>query len=339
MPTFRPRIAGRPAILMTLATLAILVAACSSSGGSTILSTVGNAVSDTESYSGAAQAAASAAPAALPAAAAPDGTPVKGADGGDAVGSVDDARIVRTGTMQLEVKDVPQAIAAARAAIRGMGGYVGASNTSNDGDTPIAQITYRIPVDRWEDALAALRGLNGQTIKVVTEQTDAAEVTGQIIDLNARIRNLQASEIALQAIAEKALKVSDVLDVQQQLTDVRGQIEELTAQQADLSNRADLATLTVTFGVPVVAVQVAQQGWDPAVVVDEASASMVGVLQTLASAGIWFGIVWLPILIVLGVLGTFLVWFLRRTGLVRRATPPAPPVAPTPPAAPIASGG
>ncbi len=336
MPTFRPRLAGRPAILI-LAVSAIVVVACGSSASSMELSTVGKAIGDANgSYSGEAPiAAASAAPAA-PIAGAP-GTDT-GGDGGDAVGAVDDARIVRTGTMQLEVKDVPAAVAAARAAIRGMGGYVGASNTSNDGDSPVALITYRIPVDRWEDALAVLRNLNGQTTKVVVEQTDAVEVTGQIVDLDARIRNLRASETALQAIAAKALKISDILEVEQQLTDVRGQIEVLTGQQAELSNRADLATLSVTFGVPVIAVQVAQQGWDPATVVDEASASMVGILQGLANVGIWFGIVWLPILIVLGLLSAVGLWFMRRTGLIRRATPPAPPSAPAAPAAPLAGG-
>ena len=44
-----------------------------------------------------------------------------------------------------------------------------------------------------------MRSLNGMTTKVVTEQTDAVEVTGQIVDLDARIRNLRASESALQA--------------------------------------------------------------------------------------------------------------------------------------------
>ena len=68
----------------------------------------------------------------------------------------------------------------------------------------------------------------------------------------------------------------------------------------DLNDRAGYATLTVQFNVPILAVEVAQKGWDPASVVDEASASMVSVLQGLATAGIWFAIVWLPILLIVG---------------------------------------
>ena len=241
------------------------------------------------------------------------------------VGAVDDARIVRTGTMELEVSDVPRALTAARDAIRGLGGYVGASETTNDGDQPRATITYRIPVDRWEEALQLLRGLGGLTTKVVAERTEAVEVTGQIVDLEARIRNLRASETALQAIAAKAVRISDVLEVQAQLTAVRGQIEQLTAQLTELGNRADLATLTVNFGMPIVAVEVAQKGWEPTVVVDEATASLVSILQALATAGIWFAIVWLPILLVLGVMAAITAFVVRRLGFGRRPVDPLPP--------------
>ena len=135
-----------------------------------------------------------------------------------------------------------------------MGGYVGASQTENVEDQPYATITYRIPADRWEDALDLLRGLNGLTSKVVGEQTQAVEVTGQVIDLEARIRNLRASETALQEIASTATRITDVLEVQNQLTNVRGQIEQLSAALADLEDRAGFATLTATFSMPVVAV-------------------------------------------------------------------------------------
>ena len=237
----------------------------------------------------------------------------------DGVGAViDDAKIIRTGTIDLQVTEVPGALATARDGIRAMGGYIGASQTSNDGDTPIARITYRIPAARWEDALALLRGLNGLTSKVVSEQTDAVEVTGQVIDLEARIRNLRASETALQAIAAQTTRISDVLEVQAQLTNVRGQIEQLSAQLGDLEDRASFATLTASFSVPVIAVDVAARGWEPGVVVDEASASLVDILQALTTAGIWFAIVWLPLLLVLGVVIGVGMWIVRRFGTAGR---------------------
>jgi hypothetical protein len=246
------------------------------------------------------------------------------------IGARDDSKIIRTGTIELEVTDVPQALRTARDAIVALGGYVGASNTSNAGDRPTAEITYRIPADRWEEALDALRDLNGLTTKVAAEQTQAVEVTGQVIDLKARIKNLRASETALQGIAAKATKISDVLEVEARLTDVRGQIEQLTAQLEDLNDRASYATLTAYFSSPVVAVEIASKEWEPAGTVDEAAASLISILQAVATAGIWFLIVWLPILLVLGLVGGTGLWLARRAGGGRRRGPDLPPSPPLP---------
>ena len=314
-------------LLPPLVVFVALVTACS--GGSATLSTVDKAV-DRSSGSGAAQGVAGADPAALPT----TGPATGGASGPKgAIVARDDAKIIRTGTIDLEVKDVPAALRIARDGMVALGGYVGASTTSNDGGRPSAQITYRVPADRWEAALDLLHGLNGQTTKVVTEHTEAVEVTGQVVDLEARIRNLQASEIALQGIAEKATKVSDILEVQAQLTDTRGQIEVLTGQLKDLNDRAGYATLTANLNVPIAAVQATAKGWEPTTVVDEASANLLAILQTLATAGIWFLIVWLPILLVAGAIAAIVAWIARRTGLWRRpgnVAPPAGPAAPAP---------
>ena len=154
----------------------------------------------------------------------------------------DEAKIVRTGTLAVQVKDLDKAISAGLDQVRSAGGYVGGSDQRNDGDRSVATITYRIPSDKWDTALAALRGLG----KVLSEQTNAVEVTGQLVDLGARIDNLRASETALQAIARQAVKVSDVLEVQNRLFEVRGQIEQLEAQRTHLGDQASYGTLQVT---------------------------------------------------------------------------------------------
>jgi hypothetical protein len=237
-----------------------------------------------------------------------------------AVGADVDARIIRTGSMELEVSNVPEALREARDAIRAMGGYVGASQTSNIDDQPYAQITYRIPVDRWEDALDALRGVNGDTTKVVSEQTDSVDVTSQVVDLDARIRNLRASEIALVAIAEEAVRIQDILDIQARITEIRGQIEQLEAQQNALADQTSYATLTVTYQLPVVAaIEVQAEGWDATAIFDEASATLVGVLQALAGAGIWLIVVWVPILVMFALGAGIVAWLLRRFGVLDRA--------------------
>jgi Domain of unknown function (DUF4349) len=309
MRTIRPSIAR----IALIAAIGVFLAACGGSASGPILSTVGNAVDDSGSQSGGTGYFSG-----QEGRAAPSAGPVPPITDDGVGAAVDDAKIIRTGTISLEVTDVPRALIAARDGIRGLGGYIGASQTENIDDQPYATITYRVPADRWEDALDLLRKLNGLTSKVVTESTEAVEVTGQVIDLEARIRNLRASETALQEIAAGATRISDVLEVQNQLTNVRGQIEQLSAALADLEDRAGFATLTATFGLRVVATELAAEGFDPARVVDEATASLVNILQALTTAGIWFAIVWLPLLLVLGLLVAIGVWIGRRLGLIRR---------------------
>ncbi|HEU0236244.1 MAG TPA: DUF4349 domain-containing protein [Candidatus Limnocylindrales bacterium] len=302
----RRSLPARP--LVGLLLVALAVAACAGSA-SAPLDAVGGAI-DQQGRDTAGEGAAG--PSAAPAPAADDGT----------TAVRDDAKIIRTGQLQLQVADVADATARARAAIAEIGGYIGSSQISREGDDIYATVTYRIPSDRWDEGLEALRAL---ATEVLYEQTDAIEVTSQIVDLDARITNLRASERALQAIASEATRISDVLEVQARLTDVRGEIERLVAQKTGLEDQVGYGTLTVTYGVDVIAVTAAVEKWDAADEVDRATASLVDVLQGLASAGIWFGIVWLPILVTLTVVGVVLLVVLRRLGIVRRRPVEATP--------------
>ncbi len=233
-----------------------------------------------------------------------------GSSGAAAFDLANQALIVKTGTMTLEIDDLDAAITTARAAIEGLGGYVSASDRSATDDQKVASVTYRIPAARWEDALDALHKLGK---KLVAEQVNTQEVTGQVLDLGARIDNLQATEAALQAIMERATKISDVLDVQSQLTDVRGQIEQLSTEKSHLEQQAAYGTMTVTFRIPVTpAVTVVSKGWDPATEVDHAAAQLVEMGQGLASLLIWFVIVVLPVLVVLLIVGVPALLVLRR---------------------------
>jgi hypothetical protein len=245
------------------------------------------------------------------------------ATGGGTLPDVGGPLIVRTGQLDLRVADLDAAVSAAERAVAAVGGYVAGSQRSGDGDQATASVIFRVPAARWTNALAALRAVG---TKVLGEQTSSQEVTAQVVDLGARLANLRVTETALQGIMDRATKIPDVLAVQEQLTGVRGQIEELTAEQQTLQNQAALATLTVTFAPPpAVAVTQVREGWDPASEIDQASATLVGLGQGLAGAGIWLLIVGLPVFLVVGMLaliGLLVVRHVRRGARIPAALPP-----------------
>ena len=186
---------GRQAIAAVVIGLILIVLAAAMFGGgqtSTILSNVGHAV-DAEPQTGGG-----------PDPASGSGTGGSGNSGVDDGGQVADAAarppellIIRTGQLEIVVPDLHVAVAAADERVTALGGYIGSSDETASGSESKASVAYRIPADRWDDALAAVRGLASQTLHAQV-QTEA--VTNQVVDLGARIANLRASEAALQAI-------------------------------------------------------------------------------------------------------------------------------------------
>jgi hypothetical protein len=234
--------------------------------------------------------------------------------------------IIKTGNLTLQVAGIDEALAAATQKIDALGGYISGSQRNGDDESAYASVTFRIPAASWDDALVALRGL---AQKVVDEQSSSDDVTGDVVDLAARIKNLQATETALQAVMTKATAIKDILTVQAELTTVRGQIEELAGQKSHFEEQAAFSTLTVAFTLKPTPVLAAQERFDPGTEVDRASASLVGMLQGLATAGIWFAIVWVPILVFLGIVGGIAFLAFRRLQRRSDTDVPAMPAAPT----------
>ncbi len=276
------------------------IAGCSASG-SPILSDVGNSAGD-------------------PTAGEPPAQPGGEPDTNEQL--ADQQLIVYTGSLQLEVDDLRPAMDQAEQQVRILGGHVASSSVESDDDSQYATVTYRVPAERWNEALTALRAVG---TRVLNESTDSEDVTAQVVDIDARIENLRATETALQEIMDRAGTIPNVLEVQRELTSVRSEIESLTAQRDLLASRAALATLEVTFGVPVVATTVATGGWDLGKEIDNAVAALVRVGQGLTSVAVWLLIVVLPVLLPIVVLA-YIAIRLRRRWIANH--PPEPPLAP-----------
>ena len=238
-----------------------------------------------------------------------------GQDGGVAFEDLADRQIVKTGEITLEVESVASAVGSVRAMALQLGGYVGGSQAGTADDA--ATLTLRIPAARFDDALQRLRELDGE---VTAEATREQDVTGSVVDLEARIRNLDASEIQYRALLDRATDIEDILTIQARLDEVRGQIEQHQAQLDQLSELASLATLTVTLVPAEAPVEEATSTWDPGAIFDSAVAALVGLGQALAAAAIWLVILGLPLAVALGIL----VWVGLRVGPVARRREAAP---------------
>jgi uncharacterized protein DUF4349 len=155
-----------------------------------------------------------------------------------------DRKIIRTGSMELVVKDAPTAAQQLQALAQSLGGYVESSSLAQSGDSMNGTVKLRIPAARFDDARTGARGIG---LRVQSENVDAADVTRQFVDLEASLRNFRAEEAQYLEIMKRASKTEDVLQVAEHLSDVRGRIERTQGDLNLLSHQVDMSTLTINL--------------------------------------------------------------------------------------------
>ena len=151
-----------------------------------------------------------------------------------------DRKIVRTGALELTVKSPADAAEQNRRMAESMGGYLETAQITGTRETPTADITIRVPAAHFEDAKAQIRKL---AVRVESEKTDARDMTRQYVDMEARLRNLRAEEVQYLTIMKSAYKISDLLEVEQKLSEVRGQIEQQQAELQTLSKQVETVAI------------------------------------------------------------------------------------------------
>lgn len=223
--------------------------------------------------------------------------------------------IVRSARMSLQVGDVRRAVDAVNALTGEVKGFLGDSRFWRDENRERASLTLRVPSEALDATLARLRTL---AVRVDDESTSGEDVTRQAVDLNAQLVNLRATEVELRAllvtVRQNAKRASEVLEVHQELTRIRGEIEQHTAELQSLTQLAAMSTITLDLRPDVVAVPVADQGWQPRGVLRDAVRALLGTGRALADVAIWALVYAAPLLLVAGLLvaGARHLWRTRR---------------------------
>lgn len=222
--------------------------------------------------------------------------------------------IVRTADVKIIVADTSKTVDAITKSIEGAGGYVSGSNIWREGELLRAKLTLRVPADKLTATLASIRGL----AKRVENETIASEdVSQEFVDLESQVRNLEATEAELLELLKVARvnskKATDVLEVHDQLTMIRGEIEQARGRMRYLSQVTSMSSIALEVVPDAITQPVVKAGWQPLVVVKDASRALVAFLQSAATVVIWFVVYILPILGMLTLVITALIKLARRS--------------------------
>ncbi len=203
--------------------------------------------------------------------------------------------IIKNANLQLLVADTGTAIDRVTQVVVDTFGYIISSRSWYQETFQYATITIGVPVDQFEEAMRRLRGM---AIQVLDENASGSDVTDQYVDLESRLRNLEATEARVRTFLEQALTVEESLRVSHTLSEITAQIEEIKGQMGYLKDRAAYSTITVNLSPQVPTPT--PDTWNPGQTLTRATGVLGDVAQNLVDAAIWIGIVLGPFGIPLG---------------------------------------
>jgi hypothetical protein len=153
-------------------------------------------------------------------------------------------QLVIEGSLAVEVNEIGDVMPALRAHVEQVGGRVINEAVTGAEQSWSAQLKLRIPPDKVED----IAGFLAKRGEIVSKHITATDVSKQLFDQELALKTLRATLDRLtQLMAQGGLKIEDVLRVEQEMTRLRGQIEQLEGDQRFVRDRVALATLDISM--------------------------------------------------------------------------------------------
>jgi hypothetical protein len=225
------------------------------------------------------------------------------------------AQVIRQAQLSISVSSgtFDQRLADVRSLVELEQGFVSGTDAqanplSND-QMRTGVITFMVPATRFDDTIDQLSKLG----KVQNEHISGQDVSGQYVDLNARLANAQAQRTAMLALLAQAHNISDIITVQNQIGQITGEIEQLKGQIKYLDTNTAYSTVTVSMteaGAPARAAT--SDSWGFATALSDAAHNFVTTVNYVVTGLGAIG----PLLVLLG-LG-YLLWRRRGSPLPRR---------------------
>jgi hypothetical protein len=204
-----------------------------------------------------------------------------------------DRLVIRNKTLRVEVAAVTAAIDKIRAMAKRDGADITEMQVATSSDElvyrPMAEgdaasqnsvalqayVTVRVPAEKY----AAFVDEAAKLGRVLWQGENTSDVTQQHVDLSARLTNLRAQEARLREFFAKAKNVTEMLQIEAELSRVRGDIESMAAQVAYLERQASMATVNIELAEPKALVRPTGTDWGVAKAFTDSIRAFVGTLN------------------------------------------------------------
>lgn len=241
-------------------------------------------------------------------------------DGTTAATARDGRQVVRNAYLVLEVLDGAAAIDEIVTIAGEVDGYVASTMLARDDAGVVSgTVVVKVPSTRLDEVVERFDAL---AVAVPVRSVDEYDVTSQMTDLDAQLKNLRAFEEELRALLTEVRETGGgadaLVNVLDRLRQVRAEIEGLEAWRAQLADQVAMSMVTVEVRPSVSGTPIGPARWAPSETVRRAASATLRALTGLVDAVIWFVVTVLPVLVVVGAVGFVLVrgrraWRTRRS--------------------------
>ena len=150
--------------------------------------------------------------------------------------------VIKTASLSVRVRDVDAAFARAVQLAEGGGGYIQSSTQSIEGGDR-ADLTLRVPPEGFLPLITALASLG----KLESKSIGGEDVTQEFYDLDAELQNKMEVRARLFQLLERASKVQDAIQVEEQLERVGADVNRIKGRMKYLKTMVGLSTVTLSL--------------------------------------------------------------------------------------------
>jgi hypothetical protein len=155
-----------------------------------------------------------------------------------------EAKIIREGSLRYETQDLKDTYNQIHAALKKHNAYLQSDSEGKDYNSIYKHLTIRIPNKNFD---AFLNEIGKDVAYFDRKEISSRDVTAEYIDLSARIKAKKILEERYLQLLNKATKVSEILEIEKELSAIREEIEAKEGQLNYLQNKVSLSTIHLEF--------------------------------------------------------------------------------------------
>ena len=155
-------------------------------------------------------------------------------------------KIVKSGDISFEANDIAATRQKILATLKSLGGYVDDDKESTDNENNRKDYTLNvsIPANNFDKLLSFV---SSAADKIDSKNISITDVTMNYIDITTRLANKKILENRYLDLLKKASKISDLLEIENKLTEIRSEIESTQGRLNYLNKQVLYSSLNITF--------------------------------------------------------------------------------------------